>query len=100
VRPWNYRCDVLRETGECVLAIPSAELAQQVVDVGNISGATADKWTRFGLGPDRVDLRGCAAGGGNVSRDVSFSDRVTADRGEFPAPKARSGRLVSCDRGT
>lgn len=85
--------------GERVLAIPSAELAQQAVDLGNIPGATADKWTRFGLGPDRVELRGRAAGGGNVSRDMSFPDRVTADRGEFPASKARSGRLVSCDRG-
>ncbi|MFI7664744.1 flavin reductase family protein [Nocardia sp. NPDC049526] len=49
--PWDYSFEVLRDTGECVIAFPSAELAQQVVDVGNISGVETDKWAQFGLTP-------------------------------------------------
>ncbi|MBF6469597.1 flavin reductase family protein [Nocardia beijingensis] len=49
VGPWDCSFEVLRDTRECVIAVPSAELAQQVVDVGNISGVQTDKWTRFGL---------------------------------------------------
>ncbi|MGA6204512.1 flavin reductase [Nocardia testacea] len=37
--PWNHSFDILRETGECVIAIPSAELAQQLVDLGNTTTA-------------------------------------------------------------
>ena len=49
--PWDYSFDTLRDTRECVIAIPAIELAEQVVDVGNVSGADVDKWERFGLTP-------------------------------------------------
>jgi flavin reductase (DIM6/NTAB) family NADH-FMN oxidoreductase RutF len=39
----------LKETGECVLAIPPAELAERVVAIGNCSGRDVDKFVRFGL---------------------------------------------------
>ncbi|MFC9841019.1 flavin reductase family protein [Rhodococcus sp. NPDC127530] len=49
--PWDYSFDTLRDTRECVIAIPAVELAEQVVDIGNVSGAEVDKWERFGLTP-------------------------------------------------
>ena len=47
----NASFDTLRATKECVINIPTAELAKQVVGVGNCSGETVDKFARFGLTP-------------------------------------------------
>ncbi len=41
----------LRATKECVIAIPALELAPKVVQVGNCSGRTVDKFKRFSLTP-------------------------------------------------
>lgn len=41
----------LHGTGECVIAIPTVELAEKVVAVGNASGRHLDKFTAFGLTP-------------------------------------------------
>ena len=49
IGPWDHSYRALRETGECVLAIPTVDLAQAVVDIGNCSGATVDKFAHFGL---------------------------------------------------
>lgn len=47
----NHSFEALRLTRECVLNIPSAELAKQVVGVGNCSGRKVDKFRRFKLTP-------------------------------------------------
>ena len=39
----------LRRTGECVIAIPGAGMAERVVGIGNCSGREVDKFARFGL---------------------------------------------------
>jgi flavin reductase (DIM6/NTAB) family NADH-FMN oxidoreductase RutF len=41
----------LKATRECVLNIPAAELAEQVVACGNTSGRRTDKFAAFGLTP-------------------------------------------------
>jgi flavin reductase (DIM6/NTAB) family NADH-FMN oxidoreductase RutF len=41
--------DALRATKECVINIPTVELAKQVVGVGNCSGREVDKFAKFGL---------------------------------------------------
>lgn len=43
--------DALMATRECVLGIPTVEIARQVVACGNSSGARVDKFARFGLTP-------------------------------------------------
>lgn len=45
----NHSFAALKRTKECVIAIPSAELAKTVVAIGNCSGADTDKFARFGL---------------------------------------------------
>ena len=45
----NASFSTLKATKECVINIPTLELAQQVVGVGNCSGGTVDKFARFGL---------------------------------------------------
>ena len=49
--PWNYSYAALIETGECVIAIPPANLLEQVVAIGNCSGETTDKFKKFNLTP-------------------------------------------------
>ncbi|MCK9265081.1 MAG: flavin reductase family protein [Deltaproteobacteria bacterium] len=47
--PWNYSYAALTESGECVIAIPTVDLIDQVVGVGTCSGADTDKFEKFGL---------------------------------------------------
>jgi flavin reductase (DIM6/NTAB) family NADH-FMN oxidoreductase RutF len=47
----NYTFDILKATKECVINIPTVELAKQVVGCGNTSGRNTDKWKEFHLTP-------------------------------------------------
>jgi hypothetical protein len=47
----NYTFGVLKATKECVINIPTVELAAEVVGCGNTSGRTEDKFKTFGLTP-------------------------------------------------
>lgn len=47
----NHSFGLLRATGECVLNIPTVELARQAVACGNASGRRVDKFAAFGLTP-------------------------------------------------
>lgn len=45
----NFTFGLLTASRECVLNIPTAELARQVVGIGNCSGRRVDKFAKFGL---------------------------------------------------
>jgi len=45
----NHSFDMLKATGECVINIPTVDLAAQVVGCGNTSGRKLDKFEAFGL---------------------------------------------------
>ena len=45
----DYTFDILRKTKECVINIPTVEIAKQVVGCGNTSGKNIDKFQKFGL---------------------------------------------------
>ena len=47
----NYSFDLLMASKECVINIPSVEIAEKVVGCGNTSGAEVDKFERFCLTP-------------------------------------------------
>jgi flavin reductase (DIM6/NTAB) family NADH-FMN oxidoreductase RutF len=47
----NYTFDILKATKECVINIPTVELAEKVVGVGNTSGRKVAKFEAFGLTP-------------------------------------------------
>ena len=49
IGPWDHSYRTLRATGECVIAIPTVDLAATVVDIGNCSGREVDKFAHFGL---------------------------------------------------
>lgn len=48
---WNYSFAALRKNRECVIAIPTVDLLDQVVGIGTCSGSDTDKFARFGLTP-------------------------------------------------
>jgi flavin reductase (DIM6/NTAB) family NADH-FMN oxidoreductase RutF len=50
---WNYSFAALRMNKECVIAIPTVDLLDEVVGIGTCSGADTDKFARFGLTPVR-----------------------------------------------
>jgi flavin reductase (DIM6/NTAB) family NADH-FMN oxidoreductase RutF len=45
----NYSFDLLKATRECVINIPTVEIADKVVRCGNTSGVNIDKFEKFGL---------------------------------------------------
>lgn len=45
----NFTYDIIKKTKECVINIPSVELASKVVGVGNTTGAKVDKFKEFQL---------------------------------------------------
>jgi len=49
VSPANYSYRPLFTTRECVIAIPTVDLATKVVEIGNCSGREVDKFDKFGL---------------------------------------------------
>jgi flavin reductase (DIM6/NTAB) family NADH-FMN oxidoreductase RutF len=51
VSPRNHSFGLLKASRECVINIPSVEMAEQVVACGNASGRSGDKFKKFGLTP-------------------------------------------------
>jgi flavin reductase (DIM6/NTAB) family NADH-FMN oxidoreductase RutF len=47
----DYTFEILKKTKECVINIPTVELAKKVVACGNTSGRNVDKFKKFGLTP-------------------------------------------------
>lgn len=47
----NHTFGILKKTGECVINIPTKELAKKAVSCGNTSGRTTDKFKTFHLTP-------------------------------------------------
>jgi flavin reductase (DIM6/NTAB) family NADH-FMN oxidoreductase RutF len=47
----NHSFELLKASGECVINIPTVDLAEQVVACGNASGTKTNKFERFGLTP-------------------------------------------------
>ena len=47
----NYSFDILKKTRECVINIPTADMAEKVVACGNSSGSKINKFEKFGLTP-------------------------------------------------
>ena len=46
---WNYSFTALRNTGDCVISIPTIDLLDRVVGIGTCSGADTDKFAKFRL---------------------------------------------------
>ena len=45
----NHSFELIRKSGECVINVPTVELAEAVVGVGNCTGGKIDKFEKFAL---------------------------------------------------
>lgn len=45
----NHSYEMIRRSRQCVINVPTADMAKTVVGIGNCSGAEVDKFERFGL---------------------------------------------------
>lgn len=77
----NYSFETLMKTGECVINIPTAEVAESVVGCGNASGRSVDKFAQFGFTADEASavkaplIRECYANLECVVADSSMSEK-------------------------
>jgi len=51
----NHSYDMVRRSKECVINLPTADLLEQVIGIGDCSGADSDKFALFGLTPEKAD---------------------------------------------
>jgi flavin reductase (DIM6/NTAB) family NADH-FMN oxidoreductase RutF len=47
----NHNFEMVKASRQCVINVPTADLAATVVKIGNTSGRDIDKFTTFGLSP-------------------------------------------------
>jgi flavin reductase (DIM6/NTAB) family NADH-FMN oxidoreductase RutF len=51
----NHSFDLIRQSKQCVINLPTVELASTVVKIGNCSGREVDKFEEFGLTPKAAE---------------------------------------------
>ncbi len=51
----NHSFGMIRKSRECAIHVPTADLAETVVRIGNCSGASMDKFSAFGLTARRAE---------------------------------------------
>jgi len=56
----NYSFGLLSESGECVIAIPTLEIAEKAIKCGKTSGSETDKFSAFGLTASKAEMVGAA----------------------------------------
>ena len=47
----NHSFEMIRRSQECVINVPTTDLVNKVIGIGNCSGAEMDKFKAFGLTP-------------------------------------------------
>jgi flavin reductase (DIM6/NTAB) family NADH-FMN oxidoreductase RutF len=48
----NHSFEMIRRSQECVINVPTTDLVNEVIGIGDCSGAQVDKFKAFGLTPD------------------------------------------------
>ena len=51
----NHSFDMIRKSKECVINLPTSDLLNEVVGIGNCTGASVDKFEKFHLTPVAAD---------------------------------------------
>jgi flavin reductase (DIM6/NTAB) family NADH-FMN oxidoreductase RutF len=52
----NHSFGLIRRSRQCVINVPTVDIAEEVVGIGNCSGAEVDKFSRFGLTPEPAEI--------------------------------------------
>lgn len=56
----NYSFDLIRQSRECVINLPTTKLTDQVVGIGNSTGSEIDKFQTFGLTAEKASKVGAS----------------------------------------
>ena len=51
----NHSFEMIKHSGECVINIPTVDLLDEVIGIGNCSGSRVDKFKKFHLTPDPAE---------------------------------------------
>lgn len=51
----NYSFELIRKSKECVINIPTEDLIDTIIGIGNCSGTEVDKFTEFGLTQEKAE---------------------------------------------
>ena len=52
----NHSFDMIEKSGECVINIPTVDLIDEIIGIGNSSGADTDKFNKFGLTAEKASI--------------------------------------------
>jgi flavin reductase (DIM6/NTAB) family NADH-FMN oxidoreductase RutF len=52
----NHSFEMIKKSGECVINIPTVDLIEEVIGIGNCSGADIDKFSKFSLTAESADI--------------------------------------------
>ena len=80
----NHSHRMIRESGECVINLPTTALTDTVVDIGNTTGAEIDKFAKFGLTHQKAAKVGAPLiGECHASFECRLRDDALVDRYNF-----------------
>lgn len=52
----NHSFELIKKSRQCVINVPTADMAAKIVDIGNTSGRSVDKFERFKLTPETASM--------------------------------------------
>ena len=81
----NHSRELVRKSGECVINVPTADMATKVVGIGNCSGRDTDKFAKFAYPSEELEDRGAA-------------DRRVLRKFRMPAARCRPHRQIQLVR--
>jgi len=80
----NHSFGIIRESGECVINLPTTKLTDTVVGIGNTSGAEIDKFAEFGLTAlDAKEVGAPLIGECHASFECRLHDDALVDKYNF-----------------
>ena len=80
----NHSFGIIRESGECVINLPTTKLTDIVVGIGNTSGAEIDKFAEFGLTAlDAKEVGAPLIGECHASFECRLHDDALVDKYNF-----------------
>jgi flavin reductase (DIM6/NTAB) family NADH-FMN oxidoreductase RutF len=80
----NHSFDMIRGSRECVINLPTTALTDQVVKIGNCSGAETDKFKEFGLtAEDGQEVKAPLVGECHANFECRLHDDALVERYNF-----------------
>jgi flavin reductase (DIM6/NTAB) family NADH-FMN oxidoreductase RutF len=52
----NHSFEMIEKSGECVINIPTVDLIDEIIGIGNTSGTDTDKFKQFNLTPEEAEM--------------------------------------------